>query len=90
MLDPALTDRLDAVPLHVGQALLFGLSLIHGGGVNDGTRTRFSTDIRVANSFAPVAWSRGVHPDYFVPLCSSAVTRSAQCYIKANEGKSQG
>ena len=60
------------MPLEVGQALIFGLSLVHGGGINNGARTRFSTDIRVVNSLAPVTWSRGVHEDYFVPLCASA------------------
>ena len=84
VLDPALAKRAEPVPLVVGQALLFGLSLVHGGGVNEGTRTRFSTDIRVANSLAPVAWSRGVDPDYFVPLCRSAVSRTAEAYLEAN------
>lgn len=83
-LDPALSRRALRVPLSVGQAAIFGLSLVHGGGVNDGARTRFSTDIRLANSLAPVAWSRGVDPDYLVPLCTSAVTRSARRYLEAN------
>jgi len=77
-------DRAEPVPLRVGQALLFGLSLVHGGGFNQGRRTRFSTDIRLANSLAPVSWSRGVRADYFVPLCSSAITRTARSYEAAN------
>ena len=85
LLAPELHERAEPVPLRVGQALVFGLSLVHGGGVNTGTRTRISTDIRVANSWAPVARSRGVHADYFVPLCSSAITRSARLYQAAND-----
>ena len=77
------------VPLRVGQALLVGLSLVHGGGVNSSGSTRFSTDIRVANSLAPVTWSRGVHADYFVPLCSSPITRIARAYLAANAPDSE-
>ncbi len=80
LLDPALDERAEPLALGLGQAAVFGLSLVHGGGVNEGPHTRFSTDIRIANSLAPVQWSRGVHADYFVPLCTSAITRTAQVY----------
>ncbi len=84
LLEPTLLERAEPVPLHVGQVLIFGLSLVHGGGLNMGSRTRFSSDIRIANSLAPVAWGRGVHQDYFVPLCSSAIARTALRYQAAN------
>ncbi len=84
LLDPKLLDQAEAVPLRLGQALLFPLSLVHGGGNATGHRTRFSTDIRVVNSWAPVAFSRGVHPDYFLPLCSSPVTSVAQRFLETN------
>ena len=84
-LHAAAVDRSEPVPLRVGQALLFGLSLVHGGGVNSSRSTRFSTDIRVANSLAPVQWSRGVRADYFVPLCSSPIGRIARAYLAANQ-----
>ena len=84
LLDPVLMDAAEPVPLRVGQAMLFPLQIVHGGGINTGRRTRFSTDIRLANSLAPVQWSRSVRKDYFVPLCTSAVTRSAQAYLAAN------
>ncbi len=84
VLDPEVTLHGRPVPLRVGQALVFPLSLVHGGGINNSGRTRFSTDIRIANSLAPVSWSRGVHADYFVPLCSTAVSRSARQYLDAN------
>jgi hypothetical protein len=85
VLEPALMDKAEPVPLEVGQALIFGLSLVHGGGINTGHRTRFSTDIRVANSLAPVQWSRGVNESYFVPLCTSVITESARRYLAAND-----
>jgi len=72
LLDPAVEARSEPVPVAVGQALIFGLSLVHGGGVSSGDRTRFSTDVRVVDSFAPVSHSRGVDPHYYVPLCSAA------------------
>ena len=87
LLDPALAERAEPVPLLVGQALVFGLSLVHGHGVSRGRRTRFSSDIRVVNSLAPVSWSRGVRDDFYVPLCSSAVSRAARRYLAANEAE---
>jgi ectoine hydroxylase-related dioxygenase (phytanoyl-CoA dioxygenase family) len=84
LLDPKLMDTAEPVPLKVGQVLMFPLQLVHGGGTNRSSRTRFSTDIRLANSLAPVEWSRGVRKDYFVPLCTSAVTRAAQAFLAAN------
>ncbi len=84
LLDPALDAHAVAVPLALGQAAMFGLSLVHGGGINASAHTRFSTDIRIVDSLAPVAIHRGVHDDYFVPLCSSAITRTARAYVDAN------
>lgn len=91
LLDPALQDRAQAVPLKVGQAIIFPLSLVHGSLSEDRTSaTRFSTDIRLANSWAPVSWSRGVHPNYFVPLCASPVTAVARRYLEANQSTEPG
>jgi hypothetical protein len=84
VLDAALFERATPVPLRVGQALVFGLSLVHGGGINSGPHTRFSTDIRVVNSLAPVTLSRGVDEHYFVPLCSSPISGTARRYLAAN------
>src|SRR4029078_2127052 len=78
LLDPKLMDKAEPVPLQVGQVLMFPLQLVHGGGTNRSSRTRFSSDIRLANSLAPVEWSRGVRKNYFVPLCNSALTRAPQ------------
>ncbi len=88
LLDPSLAGRATPVPLRVGEALLFSLSLVHGSGTNDGCTTRFSTDIRVVNSLAPVEWSHSVHGDYYLPLCSSPVTAQARRYARANRAVS--
>ena len=80
LLDPSLEEKAEPVPLNVGQALVFCLALVHGGGINKGDRTRFSSDIRVVNSLAPVKLSRGVDDGYFAPLCSSAATLAARRY----------
>lgn len=85
LLDPSLEARAEPMPASVGQVLIFGLSLIHGGGLNSSAATRFSTDIRVVNSLAPVNFSRGVHADYYVPLSSSPVSASAQLYLASNQ-----
>ena len=90
LLDPALDARAEPIPVRVGQALIFGLSLVHGGGTNSSHQTRFSTDIRVVNSFAPVSFSRGVRADYYVPLSSSPVSRSARRFLASNEPSKNG
>jgi len=85
-LDAKLLARAEAVPLQFGQAVLFSLSLVHGNGINSTSATRFSTDIRVVNSLAPIEWSHSVHPDYYLPLSSSVVTQQARRYLHANGG----
>ena len=85
LLDPAVENKAERIPVKVGQALIFGLSLVHGGGSNISDRTRFSTDVRVVNSLAPVTFSRGVHDDYYMPLCSSVVSQSARTYLEGVE-----
>ncbi len=84
LLDLSVAEKAEPVPLRVGQVLIFGLGLVHGGGINGGEGTRFSSDIRIVNSLAPVNLSRGVDANYFVPLCSSVVTRAARHYEAVN------
>lgn len=79
-----LSGRTRAVPARRGQALVIALSLIHGQAVNRARTTRFSTDIRVVNSQAPIPWSRNVRADFYVPLCTSPVLAQAQAYEAAN------
>lgn len=81
--------RANVKPLRVamGQALVFSLSLVHGQEVNRSSNTRITTDIRLVNSFAPIAWSRNVHNDYYEPLHSSPVAEQARQYLAANEAE---
>lgn len=79
-LAPEVAARAEPVPLRVGQALAFGLGLVHGQSVNAAEQTRFSVDVRVVNSFAPVTLARGVRADYYEPLSAAPVTRLARRY----------
>jgi hypothetical protein len=78
VLDDDVVQRAEPVAVEVGQALVMSLGLVHGQALNAGTTTRFSTDVRVVNSLAPVAFARGVRADYYVPLCESPVTEQAR------------
>ncbi len=89
LLSPSLDERAEAVPLSLGQVLIFGLSLVHGGGVNTGEGTRFSSDIRIVNAFVPLRRNRGVDSQYFVPLCRSSIGRTAERYREANPADSR-
>ncbi len=68
------------VEVKVGEILMFPLSLVHGQEINQSTISRFSVDIRLTNSLAPIAWTHNVHKDYWEELCSSPVTEQAKLY----------
>ena len=68
VLDPGVLDHAEPVPMVLGQALAFSLSLVHGGVENASPATGVSNDIRVVSSLAPVSWSRGVRANYYRPL----------------------
>lgn len=78
--------KVKPVRVAMGQALVFSLSLVHGQEINRSANTRITCDIRLVNSFAPIAWSRNVHGDYYEPLCVSPVAEQARQYYAANEG----
>jgi len=73
------------VRIGLGQALVFSLSLVHGQEVNRSNSTRITTDVRLVNSYAPIAWSRNVHADYYERLCSSPVSEQARTYQASND-----
>ena len=83
-------SRVEPAPTRPGEALVFSLSLIHGQEVNASAVTRFSTDIRLVNSFAPIQWQRTVHADYYEPLAESPVAQQARRYYAANGEASAG
>ena len=81
MMDPSTEEKMKPIPLKIGQALIFSLSIVHGSIENLSNWTRWSTDIRVMNAFAPVDLS--ARPDYYEPLSSSQVTQQAEEYFSA-------
>ena len=84
VMDPSIEEKMQAIPLKVGQALVFSLSTVHGSVENRGAVTRWSSDVRVLNALAPVDLS--ARPDYYESLCCSSVTACARRYLQANEG----
>lgn len=83
LMDPSIEEKMQAIPLKVGQALLFSLSTVHGSVENRGRVTRWSSDMRVLNALAPVDLS--ARPDYYETLCLSPVTQSVKKYEQANK-----
>ena len=82
LMDPSVNEKMKPVPIKIGQALIFSLSTVHGSIENRGTRTRWSTDIRVLNALANVDLSS--RPDYYESLAVSTVTESARRYFSEN------
>src|SRR3990167_1961841 len=82
LMDPKIEEKMQPVPLKVGQILMFSLSTVHGCVENKGQRTRWSTDVRVVNALAPVSFKD--RPDYYEPLSSSRVTEAAKRYLSEN------
>lgn len=82
VMNPSIEEQMVAIPLKVGQALIFSLSTVHGSILNAGPCSRWSSDIRVMNALAPVDLSE--RPDYYKPISYSVVTESAKKYMYAN------
>ena len=79
--EPALT----ALPVRAGQMIVFSLALLHGVDVNRSERTRVSMDVRLANSLAPVQFSRSRDANYYEQLCVTPVTAAARAYYEAQK-----
>jgi hypothetical protein len=75
---------IQAVPVQKGEALVFSLATVHGSTQNSGPIARWSTDIRVVNTLAPVDLS--ARPDYYETLSSSVVSDRARAYEIAERG----
>ncbi len=76
--------KMRPLPIQFGQVLLFFLSTVHGSTVNTSGQTRWSSDIRVMNSLAPVDLS--ARPDYYETLSETVVTQKAKEYQLENLG----
>lgn len=80
-------DQLVPIPLKVGEGIIFNFAMMHGQVVNLSHTTRFSTDIRVVSSFAPIQWERNVSKEMYKPLTKSPVNMQAEMYYKNNAEK---
>ena len=72
--------RLTPAGTKLGEALVFSLAIVHGQIVNRASVTRFSTDIRMVNSLAPVDWARLEERGYYKELAVSPMTEAARLY----------
>jgi sporadic carbohydrate cluster 2OG-Fe(II) oxygenase len=82
LMDSSIEKEMEAIPLKVGQALIFSLSTVHGSCLNKGSISRWSSDMRVMHALAPVDLS--ARPDYYQPLSYSVVTQAAKKYFYNN------
>jgi hypothetical protein len=82
VMDSSVDQKMEPVPLKVGQALVFSLSTVHGSQMNKGNVSRWSSDMRVMHALAPVDLS--ARPDYYKPISFSVVTETAKKYLYAN------
>ena len=73
------------VPLKIGQGILFSPSTIHGQEINKMITTRFSFDLRLINSNAPVEFKKDLTPRGYKKICMSVIDQVAEKYIKANQ-----
>lgn len=87
LMEPATIEGMTNVPLKLGEVLLVNLATVHGSTENRGTRSRWTTDIRLLNAMAGVDLS--ARPDYYEPLHDSVVSRAARAYDRAN-GRTNG
>ena len=71
------------IPLRIGQVLAFSLATLHGTVVNASATTRWTSDIRIKNAFAPVGGRDSAK--IYMPLARSHATKAAQKYLQANE-----
>jgi hypothetical protein len=65
MLD-AIEDKMTAVPLEIGEVLIFSLATVHGTTGNSSPKTRWSSDIRVCAQAANIDLSS--RPTYYKPM----------------------
>jgi Phytanoyl-CoA dioxygenase (PhyH) len=75
--------RVTPAGTRLGEALVFSLALVHGQVVNRSSVTRFSTDIRMINSLAPVDWARFEARDRYKKISVSPMTEAARLYEAA-------
>lgn len=85
IIDPSRTVNMQPVPLALGEALIFSLATVHGSIENRGQVSRWSSDIRVVNTLAPL--NPSLKPGYYEKLSSSVVTDLANLYNQAQSSR---
>lgn len=83
VMDPEIEKDMVSIPLQLGQVLCFSLAIVHGCVINNGSKTRWTSDVRLLNALAPVDLRE--RPDYYEVCSSSPITCSADSYFRANE-----
>lgn len=83
VMQPQIEEQMEPVPLKVGQALLFSLAIVHGSRINLGKTTRWSLDVRVRSTYAPV--EMGERVTSYETVHNSVVTHCANQYFEANK-----
>lgn len=68
------------IPLKFGEAMVFTPALIHGQEVNEGPHTRFSVDLRIVSTFAPIKIRDDLSSRGYSPLAESAIAAIARKY----------
>ncbi len=75
-----INDKMQPIPLKLGQILIFMLSTIHGSVINNSLITRWSTDIRIKNHFYSL--NETMKENYYKSFKRSAVFSCNEQYSK--------
>ena len=78
--DDQLRSKLIPIPMEIGEVLCFSLAVIHGQEVNRSSRTRWTIDTRIKNSFV----KSGSRDDYYTNFDSSPATLAGITHYKKN------
>ncbi len=81
-MEDSVGDSIEPIPLKIGQALAFCLPIVHGCCINLGQTTRWSSDIRIMNAYAPVVM--GTRTPQYEVIGRSPITICANQYKEAN------
>lgn len=74
ILESEVSKKMVPIPLKLGQALVFMLSIIHGSEENTSQKPRWSTDIRIKNALIPL--NKEMKKEYYLPFKSSATSQT--------------
>jgi 2-polyprenyl-3-methyl-5-hydroxy-6-metoxy-1,4-benzoquinol methylase/ectoine hydroxylase-related dioxygenase (phytanoyl-CoA dioxygenase family) len=83
LIDPSYQLNMQPMPLSMGQVLAFSLATLHGTIGNESIHTRWSVDMRIKGSHAPVDLS--LRPTYYQRFLSSPATVIADEYALTNQ-----